>query len=591
VKKFIFSSLKTRLYLLVFISIIPISILILYTAFDQRRSELKKIEQDTLNFVEAAAIEETQILEGAREILIVLGNYLRSVKYEPSSCRAFFSDILDQFSRYANLGAVHPDGSVFCSAKPLKESVTAKDREWFTQTLKSLDFSVGKFSIGRITGKPVLVMSYPVLDANKQAAAVVFAALDINWLNRFTSHASIQVPKGSTLSQMDVTGVLITYQPDTHTWIEGSFSDRPLYQSILSEKRGIIETRDKNGSSLIYAFAPLKSSYIDREVTFILSVPGEIVYADSNRTLIYNLILLASVLLLAMMMARFTSHYFILRDIETLIRAKEMLAKGDLRTRITTIHSKGEMGQLAIAFNEMATTLEKQDKERTAAEENLKNSREKLRNLTEHIQTVREKERTRIAREIHDNLGQALTALKMDLSWLDKRLAMNQTTVRDKIHSMESLIQETIQAVQRVSAELRPGILDDFGLVAAIEWQAEEFQQRTNIKTKISLPEDPINISKDQSTAIFRIYQEALTNVIRHANASAIEVVLEQTGDRLSLTVKDNGRGITPEEISNSKSLGLIGMQERVYPWKGEVSFHGVPNQGTSVMISIPLAE
>jgi len=340
VKKFIFSSLKSRLYMLVLISILPVCMLILYTAFEQRRSELKKIEQSTLKFVEAAAIEETQILEGARQILIVLGSFLRSEKFDPSSCGLFFSETLEQFTRYANLGAVHPDGSVFCSAKPLKQPLTAKDREWFTQALKSLDFSVGQFSIGRITGKPVLVMSYPVLDSNQQAALVVFAALDMNWLNRFTSHASIQVPKGSTLSQMDVTGVLITYQPDTRTWVEGSFSDRQLYQSVSNNKRGIIESRDKNGNSLIYAFAPLKSSYLDREVTFILSVPSAIVYADSNRTLLYNLILVAAVFALAMVVARFASRYFILRDIETLIRAKEMLAKGDLSTRIDTIQNE-----------------------------------------------------------------------------------------------------------------------------------------------------------------------------------------------------------------------------------------------------------
>jgi len=586
-----FSSLKNRLYMLVFISVIPVCTLILYTAFEQRRAELKKIEQNVLYLVEAAAIEEAQILEGARQLLMVLGNYLGSVRYDPSSCSTFFSEVLGQFARYANLGAVKPDGSVYCSTGPLKSPEIVRDRKWFKQTLESLDFSVGRFSVAPSTGDPVWVVSYPVLGADRQAAAVVFAVIDINWLSHFTSDASIQIPAGSTLSQMDAAGVLISYQPEKRAWIEGKFSDGQLYRSVSNKKRGIIESHDDNGNLLISAFAPLTGAYRDREATFILSVPAKIAYADSNRSLRYHLALLAAVFVLAMIAARLASHYFVLRDIEALVRANEMLAQGNLNTRIRTIRPKGELGQLAVAFNKMASALEKQDKNRKVAEEKLKNSREKLRNLTEYIQTVREKERTRIAREIHDNLGQALTALKMDLSWLDKRLAAGQTEIMDKIDSMAALIQETIQIVQRVSAELRPGILDDFGLVAAIEWQAEEFQQRTNINTRVSLTEEPIDISKDQSTAVFRIYQEALTNVIRHANASEVEVVLEKEEGRLLLTIKDNGRGISPEEISSPRSFGLIGMQERVYPWKGEVIFQGLQNQGSTVTVSIPLAE
>jgi signal transduction histidine kinase len=161
----------------------------------------------------------------------------------------------------------------------------------------------------------------------------------------------------------------------------------------------------------------------------------------------------------------------------------------------------------------------------------------------------------------------------------------------NKTKSMNALIEQTLQTVHRVSAELRPGLLDDFGLTAAIEWQAEEFQERTGIKATLHLPEHAIDLSKDQSTALFRILQEALTNVIRHANASAIGVTLQETGGRLSLTVTDNGRGITAAESSHPQSFGLIGMQERVYPWKGEVRVQGIPGRGTTVTVTIPLIE
>ena len=590
-KKFPFSSLKSRLYVLVVVSILPVCGLILYTAFDQRRTELIKIEQNVLNLAEAAASEEVQILEGARQLLIVMANYLEAVKFDPAACQLFFSRIRDHFTRYVNLGAAGLDGRVFCSAAPLKDPLAPRYREWFTRALASVNDSAGKFSISRMTGQPVLVMSLPVLDARRQPAAVVFAAIDIHWLNRFISRTAIQAPEGSTISQLDSSGVLLTYQPETLTWVEAPGSGKPFYRAVLDQKRGTLESRDGNGVSLIYAFAPLKSTYENRAATLILSVPSKIAYAASRRTLIFNLCLLAAVFVLAMIIAGVASRYFILKDLDALLKASEMLAGGDLGARITTIHSGGEVGLLGNAFNRMADSLEKQDLERRTAEEELKASREKLRNLSEYIQTVREKERTRIAREIHDNLGQTLTALKMDLSWLEKRLGADQTLLRDKINSMTLLAQDTIQTVQRVSAELRPGILDDFGLVAAIEWQADEFQQRSNISARLSLPAEPIHLARDQSTAVFRIFQEALTNVIRHAGASEIEVRLTQADGRLCLTVRDNGRGISSREISDPRSFGLIGMQERVHPWKGEVAFQGIPNQGTTVIISIPLTE
>ena len=226
--------------------------------------------------------------------------------------------------------------------------------------------------------------------------------------------------------------------------------------------------------------------------------------------------------------------------------------------------------------------------ERKRAQEKLMGSQEELRNLAAHLQSLREAERTNIAREIHDELGQALTALKMDISWLKGKLPKDQALL-EKTKSMSNLMDMTIKTVKRISTELRPGLLDDLGLVAAIEWQAEEFENRTGIRCKLRVvPEDPI-VDPDRSTAIFRILQETLTNVSRHAQATRVTVSLKEKDAAVELKVRDNGKGITEEQISDPQSFGLMGIRERVHSCSGVVKIRGVPGKGTTVTVSIPI--
>lgn len=227
--------------------------------------------------------------------------------------------------------------------------------------------------------------------------------------------------------------------------------------------------------------------------------------------------------------------------------------------------------------------------ERMKAEEELQSSREQLRNLTVYLESVREQERTNIAREIHDELAQALTALKMDLSWLSNKLPQDQMPMIEKTRSMNDLVDTTIRTVKRISAELRPGILDDLGLVAAIEWQSEEFQDRTGIPCRVTVVPAALTVEKDRSTAIFRIFQETLTNIARHAHATNVTVDLKRDAGTLTLQVMDNGAGITEEQVLDSKSFGLIGMRERVHPWGGMVNIKGSPGKGTTVEVRVPL--
>lgn len=217
----------------------------------------------------------------------------------------------------------------------------------------------------------------------------------------------------------------------------------------------------------------------------------------------------------------------------------------------------------------------------------LNRSNEQLRSLAAHLQSVREEERAKIAREIHDELGQALTAQKMELSWFRDRYG-DHKPIFEKSGAMLDAVNSTMQSVRRICTALRPSILDDFGLADAIHWQANEFQSRTRIQCVVESVPEHIELDKDRSTALFRIFQEALTNVLKHAMATKVTARLTKNNDKITLEVIDNGKGITDEELSKPQSFGVMGMRERVYPWGGKVEITGHKNKGTKVKVSMP---
>ena len=226
--------------------------------------------------------------------------------------------------------------------------------------------------------------------------------------------------------------------------------------------------------------------------------------------------------------------------------------------------------------------------DRTKVENEMRERTEEIQKLTTHLQNIREEERTRIAREIHDELGQQLTGLKMDASWIGKRISKEtDQLIHEKLSSMISLIDETVKTVRRISSELRPGILDDLGLIPALEWQCQEFEKRTGIKSKFYTDVSDFNPEGNLSTNIFRVYQEALTNVARHAQASLVETSLTRKDGYIILMVKDNGIGFDMEEAKNKNSLGLVGMRERALLFQGELNIESEKRGGTTIILKV----
>jgi signal transduction histidine kinase len=473
----------------------------------------------------------------------------------------------------------------------LDNPTNAADRIWFQRAMQTRVFTVGDYQVGRISGKPVLVLAYPLVNPEGNAEGVAFAAIDLVWLNRYKFEIESQLPEGSTITQIDGNGVVLAHQPDPGQWVDRSPTDHPLFKQVLLQKRGVRVADGAQGGSYIYAFAPLPSSLSQRAVYVILGIPKKIAFADSNRILTRNLILLGIVAMLATLASWFSGEWFVLRQVKAMVKASRGLAVGDLGARTGLAYGRDELSQLAHAFDDMAAVLEQRQVEREQVEMQLKRSQDLFRNLSSHLQLVREEERTRMARKIHDDMGQALTALKIDLSWLNNKLAEERPPLREKIKSMLALIDETIQTVRKVSEDLRPGILDDFGLSAAIEWQAEEFQKRTGITCKTFFEPKEFDLNKTKSTALFRIVQEALTNIIRHAHATEVAITLRRKNEQVELEVRDNGLGITETAIANPRSFGLIGIRERAHSLEGEVDIVGARNAGTRLTVKMSISQ
>jgi PAS domain S-box-containing protein len=357
---------------------------------------------------------------------------------------------------------------------------------------------------------------------------------------------------------------------------QGKAADMVIFRDITERKKAEEELREKEAFNFaLFQYNPVQTMVVDRQGKVVkvnmakrmsgdrLPNIGDVMYKD----------------------------YAGKHEIDMHAELTECLKSGKTKSFPELKYGDKFLSITIAPFPEGAIITSMDITERKNAEKELKSSKEELQNLAAHLQSIREKERMLIAREIHDELGQSLTALKMDLSWLYKKMPRDKALLPKRTKSMLGLVDTTIQSVKRISSELRPGLLDDLGLSAAIEWQGEEFQNHTGIRCEVSVEPEDIILDQERSIAIFRIFQEALANVARHAKATRVKASLKKKAGKLELKVRDNGRGITEEKISDPKSFGLIGIRERAQFLDGTVEIRGIRDKGTTITVRIPLPE
>jgi len=584
-------SLKTRLYLLVLAAFIPVTMLIFYVAEEQKAIEKDAIVHKTKLLAQAAADTEYLQMEATGNLMIAVTEAYHLADGQPERLSKLLLNLQGHAEGYAAFGILDPAGRLIAASNPSQMGRDYSGRAWLSTSLAQKSLVIGPYHGERINDVPVLYFAQPISGSHQQIAAVAFAALDLNLINSSLFKQLAELPRGSRLTLVDKNQVLLHYDVDTARWSTAQPLDPALQQQIDNQSSGLRVAADENGLSRIYAFAHLESAFPQRRISVVLEIPRSVALATSKRIFARNLSLLVISALMAVLSIWWAADRFILRRVGAMVDASRRLTAGDLRARIGAIGIRDELSHLAGVFDEMAASLQIRIEREEQVKASLSHSQQQLRRLTAYQNDVREQERIRIAREIHDQFGQSLTILKMDLVWMKKHMPTVDHPVNEKIEGMFRLIGEAMDNLHAVTAELRPVILDDFGLAAAIEWQAEAFRRRSGMDCRFENNGFEPDLPQDQATALFRIFQEILTNIIRHAEANDVVVRLAKHDGELMLQVADNGRGITEDEINSPHAFGLLGIRERLYPLGGRVAFEGRAGRGTRVTIHLPLSQ
>ncbi len=366
-RRFSFAALRVRLLLLVLIAVIPAWGLMLYSAGEQRRIATEVVQQDALRLARIVAASQDGFIEGARQILTALAELPEIRNGDMPACNRLFAGLVEKFPSYVAFGVIAPDGTVPCSALPLPTPLNLADRAYFRGAIEGRDFAIGEYQIGRITRKASVNFGYPVIDEAGVVRAVVFAALDLAWLNELA--AATELPEGAVLSLIDRNGVILVRYPNPEAWVGKALSEAPLVKAIEARGgEGVAEVIGEDGVPRLYGFTSLPGTP-NRSVFLSIGVPKASVFAQVERVFQNSLIGLAVVALLALAAAWIGGYAFILRQLHALIEATGRVAAGDLGAR-TGMRGDGELNRLAAAFDDMAAALQRRESEaKRSAEE------------------------------------------------------------------------------------------------------------------------------------------------------------------------------------------------------------------------------
>lgn len=351
-------SLRTLLVLLILAAVTPALIVILRAASEQRSTAAALVQDDALRIARIAASQQQRLIEGARQLLIALAKRPDVRRGDTDSCTAAFTDLLPNYPFYANLGAIRTDGTIFCSALPIDRPVNAAHRAYFQRALATREFAVGDYQVGIITRKPTVNFGYPILDAAGAASGVVFAALDLTWLNRLAADAKL--PEGSQLTVIDRQGTILVHHPDPEGTLGQAIADPQVFQALLMHREGVAEGRGIDGVERLIAFTPLSEAPPAGYAYVTVGIPSDVAYAQVHRQLGRNLAGLGLVVVLALAAAWAGVEWLLLRRVNALVTATRRLSAGDLGARSGLPSDDSELGQLAKAFDEMATSLQRQ---------------------------------------------------------------------------------------------------------------------------------------------------------------------------------------------------------------------------------------
>ncbi len=761
------SSLRVRLLVLVLLALLPGLFLLLAIASGQRRQAALDARESAMRLTRSTAASQAQLVQSAHYLLITLAQLPAIRNHDQVGCTTFLKELVAQYPAYANFGAVDRDGNIWCMGLPLNQSVNVSDRSYFKQAMATRDFGVGEYQISRANRKAVITFGYPILDPEGVPQGIVFAGLDLHWLNLFI--ATSNLPAGATVAVIDRNGTYLARYPGSDEWLGQPMRETSIAETIRASGDGTMEATDAGGVARLYAFTPLLANG-GAGIYAMVSLPQQVAFENADATLRLDVAALAVGALLALLAAWKASDWFVLRQVNGLLTATRRVSAGDLTVRTGKTDSGGELGQLAHAFDEMTATVEQREREQQQTLEQIQRAQDQIQrqsrraealarianqlnahldlesvlkavceetsralgapsvtvrlydpesdafcyaagcgiptsdrdhwqplartqfdefaarygrvvvisdpsaipglpngallarmgvqtlvtagmqheqklvgvlslftlvprefseeelvflqgiadqaalaiakarlyaalkseertraNLLHKVITAQEDERMRIARELHDETGQSLTALMLGMDVVRIALAENPAQAEKHLQDIRAVAEGMLTNIHRLIADLRPALLDDLGLLPAIAWYGEQRLNPLGITMRVEGDGVKRRLPRAIETALFRIAQEGVTNIVRYAHASNVTARLAREDGHLSLCLSDDGCGFDPQVLythdPKGKGLGLRGMQERATILGGEFHLRTAPGKGTTVTVRVPVPE
>lgn len=576
-------TLRVRLTIIVAAAALPALLLLLLTAVREHEEAETEIAQRAKLAAARIVTGEAVAVAEARRTLMVLGRLPDAVFEDPKTCDGTVKSFWDADGVLTGVGVFRPEGTAICNASGRLDA-DLRTHTWLARAREAEGFFVGDPFMNAATGELVLSASLAPRNAEGKVARLFLAPIRLSKLAQ--SMEAEALPPGSVASLWRPDGTLLARHPAGVDLVGKHYgADSPIALAGRARDEAF-EATGLDGVRRVYVVEELKM--FPGPLRCLVGVPIAHMTQAGWRRSLGDLGPIAFATLLAGGLGWWLSERLIRRPASELAGAARKLARGERAANVARELGGTELGDVAKAFDEMALAIALHETE-------LRRRADQLSLLVQEVHTAREEEATRIAREVHDVLGQNLTAAQLDLGTM-KRLVEScalrgdeKGSMNERISGLSELVKSTHETVRRIASELRPSVLTDLGLAPAVEWQAQELERRTGIAVKVDTSTVP-DLPPKVSLAVFRILQELLTNVTQHAQAEHVDIELAYDGKTLVLEVRDDGVGIDESALVAGSSLGILGMRERALAVGGEVSIRRLDDGGTLARVTVEVS-